>query len=79
MEADPYETDEEELERTMELKRTIAAMVARKNAAAPGSAKHRMAVRQLQGLRYSHEMAGPIIESLDEEWGSYCTPMPVTG
>jgi len=32
-----------------------------------------MAVRQLTGLRYSSEEAGPIIEDLDPvDWGAYC-------
>ena len=55
------------------LERTIAKLIARKNAAEPGSAEHRMAVRQLIGLRYSREEAGPIIEDLDPiEWGGSC-------
>ena len=55
-----------------ELHRLIAPIVARKNAAAEGSAQRLMAVRQLQGLRNTREEAGPIIESLDRDaWGSY--------
>ena len=56
-----------------DLEQTIADLIARKDAAAPGSAQHRMAVRQLIGLRYTREEAGPIIEDLDPvDWGSYC-------
>jgi hypothetical protein len=59
-----------------ELERVIAALVARKDAAAAGSAEHQMAVRQLRGLRYTYENAGPIIEDLDPDgWGSYCSPL----
>jgi hypothetical protein len=55
-----------------DLEQTIARLVARKNAAVEGSAEHRMVVRQLTGLRYTREEAGPIIEDLDPDWGSYC-------
>jgi hypothetical protein len=48
-----------------ELERVIAALVERKKAAAFDSAEWRMADRQLDGLRYSYEDAGPIIEDLD--------------
>ena len=62
-----------------ELERVIAELVARKNAAREGSAERAMAVRQLQGLRYGrgNEEAGGIIEQLDEDWGSYCYPLPI--
>jgi hypothetical protein len=54
-----------------ELERVIAAIVARKNAAAEDSADRQMAVRQLDGLRSSYKDAGPIIEELDPYlWGS---------
>jgi hypothetical protein len=53
-----------------ELEQTIAALITRKNAATPGSAPYRMAVRQLTGLHRTNEAAGPIIEELDPlEWG----------
>jgi hypothetical protein len=56
------------------LEATIAALVARKNAAPEGSAAYRMAMRQLIGLRYTRELAGPIIEELDPYWGEDATP-----
>lgn len=64
-----------------EMERTISDLVARKNAAAEGSAEHRMAVRQLIGLRYTCEEAGGIIEDLDPDgWGTYCHPhRPLAG
>lgn len=55
--------DEEELERIIE------AVVDRKKAAEFDSAEWRMADRQLKGLRYTYEEAGPIIEELD--WYGY--------
>lgn len=54
-----------------ELERVIAALIKRKDAAPNGSAERRMLERQLQGLRYSYEPAGGIIEELDPRWGSY--------
>jgi hypothetical protein len=58
-----------------DLERIIADLVERKNSTAPESAEHRMAERQLIGLRYTREEAGPIIEDLDPvHWGSYCHP-----
>lgn len=60
-----------------ELEQTIAALVKRKNAAEEDSAEYLFAMRQLQGLRYSYEGAGGIIEELDPwGWGSYCRPLP---
>jgi hypothetical protein len=53
-EPEPPETDHPELEKT------IAALIERKNAAPKGSAEYLLAKRQLAGLRYSYEMAGPI-------------------
>jgi hypothetical protein len=55
-----------------DLERTIIELIARKKAAVPGSAEHDTAIRQLIELRYSREKAGPIIEDLDTDWGSYC-------
>jgi hypothetical protein len=49
----------------MDLEKTIAALVERKNALPLGSAEHSMLLRVLNGLRYSYEDAGPIWESLD--------------
>jgi hypothetical protein len=66
-------TDEEfeaSIPRDEELEAVIAALVERKNAAADGSAERRFLIRQLAGLRYSRELAGPIIENLDPYWGS---------
>ena len=58
-----------------ELKQTIAAIIERKNAAPEGSAEHRLAERELRGLRYSYEEAGGLIESLDPDyWPLYCSP-----
>ena len=52
------------------LEQTIRDLIARKNAAADGSAAYRMAVRQLTGLHRTSAEAGPIIEELDPlEWG----------
>jgi hypothetical protein len=50
-----------------ELERIIAALVARRHAAAEGSASRRAAERQLQGLRYTYDGAGGIIEELETE------------
>jgi hypothetical protein len=55
----------------MDLENTITALIERRYAAAEGSAQRRMAERQLQGLRYSYEEAGGIIEDLDPEWVVY--------
>lgn len=61
----------------MNLQLTIARLIEQKYAAAPGSAQHRMAVRQLLGLRHSYEEAGPIMEDLDPlEWGAISTGRP---
>jgi len=55
------------------LEQTIAALIARKNAAVEDSAEYRMAIRQLTGLRYTYKDAGPIIEDLDPfGWGETC-------
>src|SRR5215472_17579714 len=64
-------TDEEldDIERDLELEATIAALVARKNAAREGSAERRFLVRQLTGLYYGGgPLAGPIIEDFDPYW-----------
>lgn len=55
------------------LEKTIAE---RKYAAPEGSAAYRLAVRELAGLRYIREEAGPIMEDLDAwGWGAV-TPNP---
>lgn len=55
----------------VELELIIAAIVARKNAAADGSAERQMAVRQLDGLRNTRQEAEGIIEDLDPlAWGT---------
>ena len=59
------------------LEQTISDLVERKNAAPEGSAEYRFALRQLTGLRYSREEAGPIIEDLDPFWGAECHPLPI--
>jgi hypothetical protein len=56
----------------LELERIIAAVIARKNDAPEGSAEYRMALRQLEGLRWSCEEAGPIMEDLDPFGWGYC-------
>lgn len=58
-----------------ELERIIADLVARKNATEMESAEWLFYERQLAGIRYSHELAGGIIEDLDPYWGSYCRPL----
>jgi len=51
---------------TDDLEATIAALVARRNACADGdSAECRMIERQLNGLRYTREEAGGIMEDYD--------------
>lgn len=57
-----------------QLESIIGPLVARKNAAAEGSAEYRWLIRQLAGLRYSYKLAGGIIEDLDPYWGEECVP-----
>jgi hypothetical protein len=58
-----------------DLVRVISALLKQRNSAPEDSPEHRMATRQLQGLRYSYEEAGGIIEDLDYwGWGTYCHP-----
>lgn len=60
------------------LETVIADLIHRKNAASRGSAERHMLERELTGLRYSYEEAGPIIEDLDPfGWGGTCRPLPV--
>ncbi len=55
----------------MDLEKTIADLVERKNSAREDSAEHRLAVRALAGLRYGYEEAGPLMEELDPlGWGA---------
>ena len=66
-----------EPERDETLEQIIAELIERKYSALEGSAEHRLAVRALAGLRYSRELAGPIMEDLDPlEWGA-TSPNPV--
>jgi hypothetical protein len=52
-----------------DLEQAIADLIARKNAALKARRNARMAARQLRGLHYSCEGAGPIMEDLDPlEW-----------
>jgi hypothetical protein len=54
----------------IDLERTIADLIRRKNAAPEGSAECKLLERELTGLRYSYEEAGGIMEDLDPiEWG----------
>lgn len=48
-----------------ELEAQIRALIEAKNAAEVDSAEHCMIVRQLAGLRYTREEAGPIMEDMD--------------
>jgi hypothetical protein len=58
-----------------ELEQIIAELIAAKNAAPKGSAEYLLAKRQLAGLRFSYEMAGPIMEDLDPfGWGATSLP-----
>ena len=67
----PPETDPE-------LEQIIAELVEAKYAAPKGSAEYLMAKRQLAGLRYSRELAGPIMEDLDPRgWGATSPNPPV--
>jgi hypothetical protein len=60
-----------------DLETVIADLIRRKNAARRGSAERQMLERELTGLRYSYEDAGPIIEDLDPfGWGGTCRPLP---
>jgi hypothetical protein len=54
-----------------ELEAIIQALVDRKNEAPEGSAERRFYLRQLQGLRDTRELAGPIMEELDAAWGYF--------
>jgi hypothetical protein len=64
-EPEPPETDPE-------LEKIIADLIAIKNAAPEGSAAYLLAKRALAGLRYSRELAGPIMEDLDPyDWGGF--------
>lgn len=54
-----------------DLEKTIAELIEQKYAAPKGSAAYLLAKRALAGLRYTYEMAGPIMEDLDPfEWGA---------
>lgn len=60
-----------------DLEATIRDLIARKNALPEESAEYQLVVRELTGLRYSYEDAGPIIEELDPfGWGGATSPLP---
>lgn len=54
----------------MDLEKTIADLVKRKYLPATSEAEYEMLDRVLNGLRYKYEDAGPIWESLDDNWGA---------
>ena len=65
------------MKRDDDLEKTIADLIERKYAAPEGSAERCLVMRELAGLRYSREEAGPIMEDVDPlEWGA-TTPNPV--
>jgi hypothetical protein len=55
-EPEPPESD-------LELEETIAELIRQKYAAPEGSAEYLLAMRALAGLRYTRELAGPIMEA----------------
>lgn len=69
-EPEPPETDPE-------LEKTIADLLEVKRTARKDSAEYWLAMRQLAGLRYSYEAAGPIMEDLDPiGWGAFSDDLP---
>ena len=63
----------EQPETDPELEGLIAELIEAKYAAPEGSAEYLMVKRQLAGLRFTRELAGPIMEDLDPfEWGAMC-------
>ncbi len=76
-------------EREPDLEEAIRALLERHETVPEDSAERRFIARQLTGLRYSCEKAGPIIESLSPfEWfadssvladGAGCTPFSAVG
>ena len=58
------------------LEKTIADLIERKNAAPEGSAAYRLVLRELAGLRYTYEEAGPIMEDLDPLELGATSPIP---
>jgi hypothetical protein len=56
-----------------ELRKVIAALVARKDALPDVGPEYRFVERQLNALRYTYEQAGDIWEELDPCWGA--TPL----
>jgi hypothetical protein len=68
---DEYIPEPEEPETDPELEQLIAGLIEQKYAAPEGSAEYRLVMRQLAGLRYTRELAGPIMEDLDPfGWGA---------
>jgi len=60
-----------------ELEAIIAELVRRKYAAPEDSTERQLVQRELTGLRYSYELAGPIIEELDPyDWGAATRRLP---
>jgi hypothetical protein len=54
------------------LEMTIADLIKRKYALPKDSPEYLLLMRELAGLRYSYEMAAPIMEDLDPwEWGAF--------
>jgi hypothetical protein len=67
----------EEPETDPELEQLIAELIERKNAATKGSVERRLVVAELRVLRYTREMAGPIMEDLDPfGWHEWCAIVP---
>jgi hypothetical protein len=69
------EPEPPEPERDEDLEKTIADLIAIKNAAPEGSAAYLLAKRALAGLRHTYELAGPIMEDLAPfGWGATSLP-----
>jgi hypothetical protein len=53
-----------------QLEQIITDLIERKYAAPADSAERQLILNQLNGLRHSYELAGPMMEDLDpKEWG----------
>jgi hypothetical protein len=54
-----------------QLEQTIKDLIEQKYAAPADSAERQLILNQLTGLRFSYELAGPMMEDLDPlEWGA---------
>jgi len=63
----------------IDLEQTIAELIRRKRRLPEHSAEYQLIERELTGLRYSRQEAGPIMEDLDPfGWGGSCRPLPAT-